>query len=229
MKLPGSAGAPFVICMFCREGFLKVLQGTWQFISTYNLLKPGKVHDVQDDMESFFHVVLYHGLRYLSHNMDPTELNLVMSRVFDEFNVAGDGTYKGGEAKHAMFRSRRYVSEHFSIKDNEPMTLWINDALESVAQWHLFVDPPARRRYISAPSIHVDELRLRNHDQLAECWEECLSMEGWPTNDLAIDRLPSRPKASTSKRHLPDAESDDSGMPKGKRSRRDLTPMSSLR
>lgn len=61
-----------------------------------------------------------------------------MACVFDEFNVAGDGTHKGGEAQPTMFRSRRYVSEGFAIKDNEPMALWINDVLESVAQWHFF-------------------------------------------------------------------------------------------
>lgn len=51
-------------------------------------LKSGKIHDVQDDMESFFHVALYHGLRYMSHNLDPTELSFVMAHVFDEFNIA---------------------------------------------------------------------------------------------------------------------------------------------
>ncbi|KAF9459119.1 hypothetical protein BDZ94DRAFT_1172350, partial [Collybia nuda] len=42
--------------------------GTWKFISTLNLMIPGKVHEVQDDLESFILVVLYHALRYSTHN-----------------------------------------------------------------------------------------------------------------------------------------------------------------
>ncbi|KII87745.1 hypothetical protein PLICRDRAFT_79276, partial [Plicaturopsis crispa FD-325 SS-3] len=37
--------------------------GTWQFMSCGLLQDPTKQHEIQDDMESFVHVVMYHSLR----------------------------------------------------------------------------------------------------------------------------------------------------------------------
>ncbi|EPQ50704.1 hypothetical protein GLOTRDRAFT_66831, partial [Gloeophyllum trabeum ATCC 11539] len=42
--------------------------GTWQFMSGYLLQTPWKSHDLQDDLESFMHVLIYEAVRYLSHN-----------------------------------------------------------------------------------------------------------------------------------------------------------------
>ncbi|EPQ50662.1 hypothetical protein GLOTRDRAFT_82201, partial [Gloeophyllum trabeum ATCC 11539] len=41
--------------------------GTWQFMSGRLLLHPSKIHEVQDDLESFLHVMIYEGVRYLPH------------------------------------------------------------------------------------------------------------------------------------------------------------------
>ncbi|KAG5649814.1 hypothetical protein H0H81_001905 [Sphagnurus paluster] len=37
--------------------------GTWQFMSCLLLMDKGKAHTIQDDMESFFYVMLYHCIR----------------------------------------------------------------------------------------------------------------------------------------------------------------------
>ncbi|EPQ50646.1 hypothetical protein GLOTRDRAFT_11794, partial [Gloeophyllum trabeum ATCC 11539] len=41
--------------------------GTWQFMSGRLLAHPSKFHEVQDDFESFLHVLLWEAVRYLPH------------------------------------------------------------------------------------------------------------------------------------------------------------------
>ncbi|GBE90030.1 hypothetical protein SCP_1800520 [Sparassis crispa] len=42
--------------------------GTWQFMSVNALNDPRRTIVIQDELESFFHVLLYYGTRYLAHN-----------------------------------------------------------------------------------------------------------------------------------------------------------------
>ncbi|KAI0669661.1 hypothetical protein C8Q78DRAFT_976843, partial [Trametes maxima] len=42
--------------------------GTWQFLSVNVLRDPKKKITVEDELESFFHLVLYYAIRYLPHN-----------------------------------------------------------------------------------------------------------------------------------------------------------------
>ncbi|KAL6301547.1 hypothetical protein BKA93DRAFT_919788, partial [Sparassis latifolia] len=43
--------------------------GTWQFLSVHALDNPFRTITVEDELESFFHVLLYFGIRYLRHNI----------------------------------------------------------------------------------------------------------------------------------------------------------------
>jgi len=58
-------------------------QGTWQFLACLHLMRPGKLHTIQDDMESFVYVILWlGGLLYLKHNKE-IDLSIIMGDVFD--------------------------------------------------------------------------------------------------------------------------------------------------
>ncbi|CDO77506.1 hypothetical protein BN946_scf184912.g5 [Trametes cinnabarina] len=70
--------------------------GTWQFASAMALDNPTKRIIVQDDIESFFHLLLYFAIRYLPHNCD--NVGDFMDRYFDGYREV-NGEYYGGEKK----------------------------------------------------------------------------------------------------------------------------------
>ncbi|CCM00602.1 uncharacterized protein FIBRA_02638 [Fibroporia radiculosa] len=70
--------------------------GTWQFRSAILCSEPSRAVDIADELESFFHVLLYNGVRYLSHNCPD-----VGAFLYLYFDVAEDwnGQYKCNEKK----------------------------------------------------------------------------------------------------------------------------------
>ncbi|KAH8099749.1 hypothetical protein BXZ70DRAFT_907768 [Cristinia sonorae] len=65
--------------------------GTWQFLSIALGLNPRKVHDILDDLESCYWVLLYQAL----HHFESNEKTRETLKMFDEYNelIAPDGTY----------------------------------------------------------------------------------------------------------------------------------------
>ncbi|KAF9465123.1 hypothetical protein BDZ94DRAFT_1189655 [Collybia nuda] len=203
--------------------------GTWQFISTLNLLKPGKFHNVQDDMESFFHLVLYHGIKYLHHTPLPNA-RATMVTIFDECSVDPNGTYRGGEAKLAMFTNRRHISTEFEFIDNTPLTFWLNFAMDAIKEWINYKMPPVVNSHPSLQDSHLSRRRprtipaapqpldpslltLKDHNELAEMWEDTLSHPKWPGNDKTDDQVPlitAKSLARSSKRARNEAEQESS-------------------
>ncbi|KAI0648553.1 hypothetical protein C8Q79DRAFT_1067554 [Trametes meyenii] len=84
-----------------KEEFLRPRQpprtGTWQFLSVAMLSsEPGPI-EVPDEMESFLHVILYHGLRYLKSNC--ATVPSLLEGFFDAYNLDENGVYTCGDAK----------------------------------------------------------------------------------------------------------------------------------
>ncbi|EIW53037.1 uncharacterized protein TRAVEDRAFT_53454 [Trametes versicolor FP-101664 SS1] len=67
--------------------------GTWQFMSVEHVRHPERPVGVADDLESFFHVLLYHSLRCLRHTLD----GLVQSFVSDYFDTVWYGDDPSGK------------------------------------------------------------------------------------------------------------------------------------
>ncbi|EPQ50652.1 hypothetical protein GLOTRDRAFT_66780, partial [Gloeophyllum trabeum ATCC 11539] len=62
--------------------------GTWQFMSGHLLQKPWKLHELQDDLESFMHVLIYEAIRYLPHNC--TDVGGFVKNFFDIATKSGN-------------------------------------------------------------------------------------------------------------------------------------------
>ncbi|KAI0262319.1 kinase-like domain-containing protein [Gloeopeniophorella convolvens] len=75
--------------------------GTWQFISIRRLMEPqASTHAENDDIESFFWVLLYHLLRYRPiHGMDDAKFKSSFEFVFDHHTPLQGGWSEGGEGK----------------------------------------------------------------------------------------------------------------------------------
>jgi len=80
------------------------VQGTWQFISIARLLDPStRPHEVSDDLESFFWVLLY--LVVKCRNTTNVNFSTVMQHVFDQYtDMDRNGIVKGGGGKLACLR-----------------------------------------------------------------------------------------------------------------------------
>jgi hypothetical protein len=66
------------------------------------LSQPGAEHHLQDDLESFFWVLLWVCLRYTSHNQDPERLGSLLS----SFDQIFWGSNQGGEHKQNILMAR---------------------------------------------------------------------------------------------------------------------------
>ncbi|KAF9461774.1 hypothetical protein BDZ94DRAFT_1220970 [Collybia nuda] len=200
--------------------------GTWQFISTLNLLNPGKFHNAQDDMESFIHVVLYHGLRFLEHTPFPN-LRDTMVRIFDDYSVDLNGTYRGGLGKKAMFLNRDRIPPDFEFAGNIPLNYWLNFVMDAVKEWINYEMSPVvnshptlhdshfsrRRTQVTPTPVDSSLLILKDHKELAEVWEEVLTHPKWPIDDQTTDQVPPSTDRSlevASKRARSEAEQESS-------------------
>ncbi|KAI0315901.1 hypothetical protein OF83DRAFT_307696 [Amylostereum chailletii] len=77
------------------------LTGTWQFISAALFEgKGGKPHTLQDDLESFVHVYVYHIVRYRPTGVVP--LLQLMDSVYHPY-VPGENTFRSSRGKHSFF------------------------------------------------------------------------------------------------------------------------------
>ncbi|TFK88460.1 hypothetical protein K466DRAFT_450372, partial [Polyporus arcularius HHB13444] len=78
--------------------------GTWQYMSANALNDPSKDIVVPDEIESFFHVLLYLAIRFLPHNLARDSIGRFMIDYFDGC-TATQGVYRcGGRKLDAMSR-----------------------------------------------------------------------------------------------------------------------------
>jgi hypothetical protein len=185
-------------------------------------MDPGKPHVVQDDIESFIHVILYHSLRYLDHTAS-RNLRYVMEKIFDDYFIDADGTYRGGLGKQNLFQKKSSVlGKNFHFTNNLALTHCINFSIRAVKEWHDYDDPaedgedPAFGDPLPAKDYH--SLHLRDHRQLTDVWGTALDGSAWPSDDKAIDRLPSAHGHSREKRSS-DNGYDEESMPKKKKAK----------
>ncbi|KAI0629399.1 hypothetical protein C8Q77DRAFT_285251 [Trametes polyzona] len=92
--------------------------GTWQFMSASALADPKKGIIVQDDMESFFHILLYLAIRYLPHNC--SNVGGFMDAYFDGHHKE-NGEYFGGVVKMNTMRNGELTSA------DAPITFYIKE------------------------------------------------------------------------------------------------------
>ncbi|EJF57404.1 hypothetical protein DICSQDRAFT_174046, partial [Dichomitus squalens LYAD-421 SS1] len=73
--------------------------GTWQYMSAHALNDPHRRIVIQDELESFFHVLLYYAIRFLPHNLQDECVGKFLTDYFDDYSIY-DGYCICGRAKH---------------------------------------------------------------------------------------------------------------------------------
>ncbi|KAG6812841.1 hypothetical protein H0H92_015939 [Tricholoma furcatifolium] len=167
--------------------------GTWEFMSCLILLNKQPYHLIQDDMESFFHLVLYHALRYLPHNQAHRTAT-IMDQLFNQQQVAEEHV-TGGENKRSMFASTAYVKELTFV--SKPLNIWLDTCLDIFHEWLERVDPPrATNRVWIQSSPQTPQSSLPQSPQTSLPQSPQPSLPQLPQPSLPQSPQPSLPQTS---------------------------------
>jgi hypothetical protein len=176
-------------------------------LSTYKT----KPHQLQDDLESFFHLMMYHTLRYT-----PCE-HVTGEALESAFRDLYTAVRTHGINKRGLFdgtRGRAVFDGDFCYSSNLPLEKWILTAMDYFAEWlpckAANVNPrratvqgwqPAELWEIS------EDIRLHNHKALADLWADCLTDAAWKDvkDSGSKDRLPKMYGRKTTNNKAPDA------------------------
>ena len=188
-------------------------QGTWQFISTRLLQRPGLGHTLTDDLESHFFVLMWVALHWVKHDKAG---EIDMELIFDQQRPLLHGIVGGGLGKLCMYLSEQEVLQdvEFSCEPFEKLfwSLWrlfseYNNQLRAAStkrKGGLSLDEVAGSGADSAPrtgpSVSPEEVIKR--------FETALELPGW-TNDKVADQFPRAGDVATSRMTLPKVETVD--------------------
>ena len=70
-------------------------------MSTEQLANPGKAYEVSDELESFFFVIFYEGLHWVTHNKP---MDLDVKDIFDQAGRIFKGLRTGGTGKQGLYQ-----------------------------------------------------------------------------------------------------------------------------
>lgn len=91
-------------------------------------------HTIQDDMESYFYVVLYCGILWIRQTNEIEERRTLINEFFGEYRAGG----KGGNAKFRNKSDKFFIREFFFESDE--LNKWIDDVcgfLSDSTKWTL--------------------------------------------------------------------------------------------
>ncbi|KAG6909471.1 hypothetical protein DXG01_017193 [Tephrocybe rancida] len=189
--------------------------GTWEFMSCLLLSGHHTINTIQDNMESFVLIILYHALRYFPHNRKG-DTRWILDSVFNT-KVPTEEGYRGYEGRRALFTSKIYIGRDFKLFCS-PLHRWMKAAIAAVKEW-IDTEEAARRRpepvlvhatgglltYFDAlgscseessespaPPLDIPPRYLDDHTALAEVCARCLIAHNWPdpNKDMPVDILP---------------------------------------
>ncbi|KAI8976610.1 hypothetical protein BD414DRAFT_580327 [Trametes punicea] len=133
-----------------RAARLPERTGTWQFMSVFLINQPTKAVEVPDELEAFFHVLLYYSVRYLRSNCE--DVPLYMENYFEAYAIE-KGRYRCGRTKALTMKTGQL---EISLDNGElRFDSAIDRLLEVWLQWlkaHYEVRTYEQRRKATLPS-----------------------------------------------------------------------------
>ncbi|KAI0688438.1 hypothetical protein C8T65DRAFT_119812 [Cerioporus squamosus] len=175
-----------------------VRTGTWQFTSAWILDNPEDAVRTADDVEAFFHVSLYMGLRYMRNNCNNLQMTMTMFDYFDNYSYdAEQERYLCGLHKQVSMTNGRLQDagkKRFSFLDDDgkPGNHPIDAIFDVMLEWF-------RERYDALTRIPAPgkKLRVDDHTALLQLLDSKLDdpppgggkAAVWPENDKVGDQL----------------------------------------
>ncbi|KAH7887107.1 hypothetical protein F5I97DRAFT_1106621 [Phlebopus sp. FC_14] len=171
--------------------------GTWQFMSAALLQDAEKRHELQDDLESFVHVLAWTTVRYVRNRMSPDQRRVYL-KMYDE-NDSVHGKTVGGSIKAFRFKTQEYVSD-ITLAHPSPL-LDLLGTLSDVFTSR-YAKPPTdsqRQRYerlkqtddaaakdLPAHNYYEGLEHLATSQWFIATFQESLASPGWLDNDGAV-------------------------------------------
>ncbi|KAJ3504751.1 hypothetical protein NLJ89_g7777 [Agrocybe chaxingu] len=203
--------------------------GAWYFMSG-GLLDDHYhgAHTLQDDFESFFHVLLYYALKCLKNNQTEDQIEEIWREIFEESRYdCSRGRYTGGWGKKLMFLQHWKFKNPLVLTDNEALERWFCKAWAAFYQYSDWRVNAARAkaytrsdrfRDLFREPVPFDSLALHDHGYLRELFMTTLAKDSWSQKrkDASAAR-DSQPYLSKIPHNRED--SDDEDAPARKRSK----------
>ncbi|KAG6881955.1 hypothetical protein C0993_012398 [Termitomyces sp. T159_Od127] len=137
-------------------------------------------HTIQDDMESFFYVMLYFGLRYLQHNYAGRVPSL-LKLIFDYEDIDKDGFVIGGLQKSLLAMNyKRILGLKFKFS-SPPFQRWFEWYVQAIGEWIEHCEPTTVR--VEATLGAESKLLFYDHSNMAKVFAKCLDSQDWPTDE----------------------------------------------
>ena len=162
---------------------LGYLQLTWQFMSIDLLDRSRTTHQLLDDLQSLFWVLVYIALHHCKHNND---YFLIGNKLFDERteDLGVDGpVYNGGMVKEKVLKQRQL--ENFSFVC-VPLQRLITDLASAWSRYRHYCYLKETAEAKEATST------VGNPTWLRERLDAALNEEEWEDSDFVSDQFPPR-------------------------------------
>ncbi|KAI5989554.1 hypothetical protein EDD15DRAFT_2579143 [Pisolithus albus] len=164
--------------------------GTWQFMSAALLESPMSAallensHVLEDDIESFVHVLGWTVPSYLPSPMDEDEREAMVSFLYDDSWKTKAGQEWGGQYKSFHLKSGDYPLEEFTLTEPSPILDLIRN-LASPFQARYSKPPPEEDKElfkVLMPRYQLALERLNNLEWFLGTIQDALERPGWPAN-----------------------------------------------
>jgi len=157
-------------------------------MSTRLLSTPGKVHELCDELESLWFVLIFEGLHFVKHNKPS---GMTMATIFDYMDVClKTGTHVGGLGKSNLYSNKTILMTRVLQFDSKPFTTLIRQI------YRLFKSLDAHytaqdNEEIPSDSIQENVRKLESCTEIERLLREALDSEGWPVScDKVEDQYP---------------------------------------
>ena len=105
-------------------------------MSTKQLTYPEKIYEVSDELESFFFVIFYEGVHWVTHNK-PMCLNV--KYIFDQMERVVGGNHIGGAGKQNLYeRDEALIFQQLEFTKSKPFTNLIRQLYYLFRSLHIF-------------------------------------------------------------------------------------------
>ena len=157
-------------------------------MSTRLLSAPGKVHELCDDLESLWFVLLFEGLHFVKHN---NPRGIKMATIFDHFDVSlTTGTHTGGLGKRDLYSNNGVLMTKVLEFDSKPFTALVRQIyrlFKSLNAYYMAQD----EEETPSDSVKENARKLESCAEIERLLEEALKSDEWPAScDKVQDQYP---------------------------------------
>lgn len=157
-------------------------------MSTRLLSVQGMVHELSDDLESHFFVLLFEGLHFVKHNKP---CGIFVQEIFDHIYVdSNTGNCSGGQGKAALYSGGFGLINRRLEFTSKPFTTLIRGLYRlfmSLFQYHIAEDLEEAPSELYAGNVE----KMRSFVGLVALFDAELESGEWPTEcDKVLDQYP---------------------------------------